>query len=314
MSGADQTILAQAADWHIASTRDDMDWDGFTRWLEADPRHSAAYDEVALADAALSTHGAPLASKSPAANDDEAAGSHRPFVAGWKRWTSFAVAASLAALLAMPWLGSAGPAIYTTTAATQSITLDDGSQIILAPHSRLEVDGAQQQKLALEGGAWFDIRHNPGRPMSITAGDLQVSDIGTSFDIQESAGQVRVAVSEGKLTVSSQAFAKPIDLPVGRSLTFDPAGGKVTVRPVRTEDAGAWRNGRLTYESASLGLVAADLARYAGITVTVDKSLRDRRFSGTLIVGNGDEAVRDLAQLMGVGLTGSDGVYRLVAR
>ena len=39
--------------WHLASCRDDMDWDGFTLWLEADPRHRAHYDEITLTDAAL---------------------------------------------------------------------------------------------------------------------------------------------------------------------------------------------------------------------------------------------------------------------
>ena len=38
MVRADQSILEQAAAWHAACARDDMDWDGFTAWLEADAR------------------------------------------------------------------------------------------------------------------------------------------------------------------------------------------------------------------------------------------------------------------------------------
>lgn len=318
MNGADETIIAEATDWHLASARDDMDWDGFTRWLEADVRHRTAYDEIVLADAALAEHGAMAAMQPAAANDDTIGYADDEAVAApdsiaWHRWGGLAIAASLALVLALPWIGPGGPTTYATEAASRAIALQDGSQIVLAPHSRLEIaDG--ERRIALSGAAWFDISHRPSRNLAITAGDLELRDIGTRFDVQETGGQVRVAVAEGHVRVASAAFDRPIDLSGGRGLTYDPRGGAVTVRDVRSEDAGAWRSGRLTYDAAPLVLVAADLARYTGVQVVVDKTLQDRRFSGTLIVGNGEAALRDLAQLMGLGLVGSNGAYRVTAQ
>ena len=49
-------IIEQAAAWHVASSDDAIDWDGFTAWLEADPRHRTAYDEIALTDAVVLDH------------------------------------------------------------------------------------------------------------------------------------------------------------------------------------------------------------------------------------------------------------------
>jgi transmembrane sensor len=51
-----------------------------------------------------------------------------------------------------------------------------------------------------------------------------------------------------------------------------------------------------------LELVVADLARYAGVKVTVAEGLRGRQFSGTLVIRDGEAALRDLAQLMDIEL------------
>ena len=43
-------IYEAAARWHQAQARDDIDWDAFAAWLDADPRHRDAYDDIALLD------------------------------------------------------------------------------------------------------------------------------------------------------------------------------------------------------------------------------------------------------------------------
>jgi transmembrane sensor len=48
-------IYEEAAGWLVRQQDDAMDWEGFTLWLEADPRHRAAYDDLALLDADLDT-------------------------------------------------------------------------------------------------------------------------------------------------------------------------------------------------------------------------------------------------------------------
>ncbi|MDD3797585.1 MAG: FecR domain-containing protein [Novosphingobium sp.] len=306
-------IIEQAAAWHAASARDDMDWDGFTEWLEADPRHRTAYDEVALADALVDEHRADLL----AAEETEETGEVVPLrraAFGWRGWAGVAIAASLVAVLSLPQLLHSAPDIYQTGDTAQQIALEDGSSVLLAPHSRLSIDGRHQERMALAGGAWFDIRHDPSRPLEIAAGDMRISDIGTQFDVQADHGQVRVEVADGEVKVAGQALAQPIRLAQGRSLLFDSGRGTVMVSPVKAEDIGEWRAGRLSFDSAPLTLVVADLARYAGVNVTLSDALRDRRFSGSLVIGDGETALRDLSQLMDLELVrGPDG-YRVEQR
>jgi transmembrane sensor len=303
MNGADERISQQAADWHVASALDDMDWDGFTMWLEADPRHRSVYEEIALSDALLSDRREQLPL---AVEKAEPEALHR-----WRLWIGGALAASLAAVIVIPQLTAPAPQTFTSEDASRAIALRGGSQVFLAPHSRLTIGGRHAEELALDGGALFTIRHDPNRTLSIAAGGLEIVDVGTRFDVQTGGDDVRVEVSDGEVELRGDALGKPVRLPAGRRILFDPAHGVATVAAVSARDVGEWREGRLTYDATPLSLVAADLSRYAGVTVTVSPPLAGRRFSGTLSIHDGETAVRDLAQLMGLQVSRRGGAYRL---
>lgn len=311
-----EAILARAAQWHLASEHDDMDWDGFAAWLEADPRHRTAYDEIALTDAALADNVAAVAAAQPAAgalplaaNDEDEA---PPVRRRWAAWGGAAIAASLAALLLVPQFIAPDPQLYTTGSEGQTIALADGSRIDLAPHSRLTVEGRGEDRLALEGGAFFAIPHDPSRQLVIEAGGVAISDIGTRFDVQATPGRVRVAVTEGEVSLSAPMLAKPVQLGAGRGFRLDRRAGTATTSALQGNEAGAWREGRLSYAGEPLALVAADLARYAGVKVELAEGIENRHFSGTLAVDDGEAALRDLAQLMGLAVERAGAGYRLV--
>lgn len=304
MTGQDE-ILDSAAAWHAASTDDAMDWDGFTRWLEADPRHRLAYDEIALADAAVVEHRDALRRAEPA-ND---VGS-RSFVRPRLAWAGSAMAAALVAVLAISPLMRDPMTAYTTLDASRTITLQDGSQVILAPHSRLETRSGDT-RLALAGGAYFAVPHDPSRRLEIAAGPVTISDIGTRFDVQASAEDVRVAVAEGQVIAGAAALDRPLRIAAGQALSIDGKAGTATMRSVVPASVGGWRQAQLTFNDTALTLVVADLERYVGVHVAIPKNLRDRRFSGSLNIRDGNAAARDLAGLMGLALRADGSGYRL---
>jgi transmembrane sensor len=106
-------------------------------------------------------------------------------------------------------------------------------------------------------------------------------------------------------------LTKPVQLVAGRRLQFDSAASRAVVSDIEAQAVGEWREGRLTYDSAPLQLVASDLARYAGTDLVVPDALAQRRFSGTLFIGDGDSAIRDLAQLMELEVHRDGDAYRL---
>jgi transmembrane sensor len=317
MSDEDR-IVSEASAWHVAGQRDDMDWAAFTNWLEADARHARAYDEIALADALIDRHRtALLAAARLGSISDEAPADARPPHRGprWRLPAGLALAASLAgaAILLAPQLLNR-PQVFETREESRRIALGDGSAVTLAPHSRLTISGTDEGELTLAGGAWFDIRHNPDRELAITAGQAQIRDIGTSFDVQAKAKSVRVAVLEGHVTVASEMLAQPIRLERGRSLLFDGEQGSALVRSSPVAEIGGWRRGRLSYDDTPLPLVLDDLSRYAGVRAALGESLRERHFSGSLVIDDGDVAIRDLAEVMDLELSRSESGYGLRER
>jgi len=289
MNQSDQ--MQEAVAWHAALAHDDADWDGFTAWLEADPANQAAYDIVALSDALADEHRETLVGLL-------AAPAPKPW---WRRRglvsgaLGGAIAASLTALLVVPAVrGPETQRWQTKVGESRTIAFADGAQATLAPGTKLAATGGQ---LTLEGTAFFAIRHDPSRPVAITANGVTVSDVGTRFDMAADKDGVRVAVAEGEVAVA----------PLGQAAVPVTAGHRVLVAGSRVEtglaaagDVAAWRGGRLVYDRVPLSLVAADIARYAGGRVTVDPGDADRRFSGAMAIGDRVTMARSLAVLMGL--------------
>lgn len=303
-------IFEQAAAWHVASAGDDMDWDGFTAWLEADPRHGDAYDQIALGAAMLDDHAATLRAAFSAAEAENEHTPSAPKPRGWRTWGGMAIAASLVAVIAVQSLHDDPASIYATQLTGQHIALADGSTIELAPHSRLAVED-DGRNLSLEGRAYFIIRHDPKRVMMVQAGPVQISDIGTEFDVQTAHQTVRVEVGDGRVAVTSAQLHQPIELGRGGALVLDVTEGTAEISESNTGDAGAWRNGRLVYSDAPLALVAHDLKRFTGLELAIADGVKRQRFSGTLVISDGEKSITDLARIMGLDLRRTDRGYRI---
>ncbi|MEA3012528.1 MAG: transrane sensor [Sphingomonadales bacterium] len=291
--GAHHDIQAEAIAWHIRLRNGGAaDWDAFVRWLEGDPARSAAYDAVALADAALT----PEAFAAPAANDDE----EGRWSTG-RRWaTALAAAAALflLGLIAMPWL-TAGPDRYeVATAAGQHRTapLGDGSSVQLNGATRLILDRNDPRFAELVAGeATFSVRHDAAHPFVVVAGDHRVQDAGTTFNLIRDRGRFTVAVIEGSVVYDRGGAAVP--LAAGQTLRADQAGRPVVGREDPQAMTG-WQRGQLSYRAAPLETVAGDLSRSLGVEVAIDPELMALPFTGSVRVDR--DAVTSLASALGL--------------
>lgn len=298
MSGTKTTpapIREQAIAW-AAATRDPdfVDWDGFTDWLEADPAHARAYDEVqfALEEADAVLAALPETAPEPAAaNDNPPAG----WLVGRRAWLGGAVAAALVlALTSVLWLLPSGGAIYETAPGeTRLIALGDGSRVELAGGSRLAVEGERAARLEA-GQALFTIRHDAARPFVLDAGGARLVDAGTVFDVRLAGETLDVAVSEGAVVVAPDAQA--IRLDAGMRAVRE--GGRYRVAAVDPAGVGEWRRGRISFENAGLAEIAAELSRATGLRFTADES--DTRLSGSIAVDAVRADPRALEALLGV--------------
>lgn len=308
-----ERIWEEAAVWLARQKDDAMDWDGLTAWLEADPRHREAFDEVSLIDADLNEHRDAIWNVEQTAVPTAANDARWTQWGRWAGWAGGAVAAGVALVLALQPEPNGVPMQDYRASARKSaeIALADGTQITLAPASHLTVQG---EKLALAGTGYFEVLHKPGRTLVVRAGDFEVSDIGTRFSIGNEADGVRVEVAEGTVAVASARMAKRISLSAGHGLIADTAGGTVRLTQIQPTAVASWRTGKLQFDQMPLALVARDVSRYSGYKVTVDPVIADRPFSGVIAIDDGGSPGATLAQILALDARPVEGGVRLEPR
>jgi ferric-dicitrate binding protein FerR (iron transport regulator) len=209
-----------------------------------------------------------------------------------------------------------------------SLVLADGSRVVLAPGSTLEIAagyGAERRELTLRGVAHFVVRHDAARPFVVRAGAARVRDVGTAFVVRSDAGAdgrtVAVSVTEGVVALApadaaggatrgaapgasdAAAAAAEHELRAGDRGTLAPDGAVRVARGGATPDDVAWMQGRLVYRAAPIAEVRADLRRWYGVELQLaDPALAGRHLTLTIADEPVDEVLRAIALALGATL------------
>jgi len=288
---------ARAIEWHIRlRDGDDETWDAFADWLAEDPVHAEAYDLVERTDLAIE----PLL-PSIVIREGDVEHAAPPERRAWPmRLIAGGLAASLAIVLGVTLIprGSDRYEIATRAGERRVVTLAGGTQVTLNGATRMSFDRDDPRFAALASGeAFFQVRHDSSRPFRLEVADKIVEDAGTAFNVVHQAGEVRVAVAEGKIIYNPGREGIPLD--AGQALVDQDSATEISVTKVATESVGTWQTGALTYAAAPMSRVAADLERALGVKIIVTPPLSSRPFSGTIIL---DKSGTDQFRRLGLAL------------
>ena len=154
--------------------------------------------------------------------------------------------------------------------------------------------------MTFEGRGNFEIRHDPTRPIMIRVGAYEIRDIGTRFEIVSGEGMLRVAVTEGRVALREVGGTVEREVGAGQMLAVSAPGAPVERAAIQVGTIDGWRRGALVYDEMPLGLVVADISRYAARPIELDPAVRSRRFSGVIAPGGGAAMVAALTQLTGL--------------
>ncbi len=289
----DQALRDEAAAWAVRTGDPAFDdWEAFTDWLERDPAHARAYDEVvfAVGEAAVALPSAP-----DAGNDDE------PVMPARRRWLGGALSLVLVGVAALGvWqLRGGTETIETAPGEVRIVALDGGGTIALAGGSRIVLDRDDRRAASLEQGqALFTIEHDASAPFTLEVGDDRIVDVGTVFDVARTATGMRVAVSEGAVVLNPRAENARVS--PGQVLSRNAAAGSYAITPVALDQVGEWLQGRLTFQDASLEDIAAELSRATGTAFVASPGAGDQRVSGSIALDGVRRDPRTVGDLLGV--------------
>jgi ferric-dicitrate binding protein FerR (iron transport regulator) len=187
--------------------------------------------------------------------------------------------------------GNSATVIHTPYAQTKKITLPDGSTAILNANSTLRyMDNWQQthkREVWLTGEAYFEVRKKPewsNARFSVLTDSLHVEVLGTTFNVNNRRGKVKVVLNTGKVQLKSAGSntdtltMQPKDL-----VEFSSAGKVFLKKKVNPEEHSSWRNHKLIFNETSLQEIASVLEDNYGLTVVFkEPGFYERKFTGAI--------------------------------
>lgn len=273
--------LAEAAEW-LQRLQEEDDAGTVEQWLEwcaRDPANQRAFDGIAAAWHATATV--------------QEAPPRRGF-----SWLAMAagIAALAVALTLAGWL-TFRPAEAEAVRLVKSLQgeilrtgLPDGTIMELGGQSEAQVAYARQwRRVHLhQGQMYVTVAHDRGRPFVVHAGELEVTALGTAFDVRRQAASTAVTVTEGSVEVrlndaGQGADLRPavIRLAAGEQLLHEHGGGLSSPRRVDVALSTSWRSGVLGFVDEPLAQVIATLNRYAAREILIG----DREVAGLTFTG-----------------------------
>jgi transmembrane sensor len=189
------------------------------------------------------------------------------------------------------------------------VALADGSAVALNGGTRIFVGGGRERSVELVAGeATFTVRHDERRPFEVRVGGHVVRDVGTVFNLLSDQGRFSLEVIEG--TVLFDPAGAATRLSAGQVLRSEGENQIVTAGDPKS--LAGWRTGQLSYDSTPLAAVISDLSRSTGAAVSLDPSLEQIPFTGSIrIEADRRVTVQRLAEALGVVAVRRDGGWRL---
>lgn len=293
LSSGERDAIRQASQWYVrltgeaASERERRAWQ---QWLAADPQHLRAWQRIEAVQQRVGQVPGQLA----AGTLNSAAQSRRQLL------RSVVLLVSVGGVAALGWRSEPRQRLSadyrTAVGERRSITLADGSQLLLNTSTVLDMRFDAQQRLLvlLAGEVLVTTAPDPaGRPFRVATAHGQVRALGTRFTVFSDDTGSQVAVLEKAVEVNTPGHA-PVRLEAGQRTRFDARG----VQPVFANDAavGAWARGRLISLDRPLGDLLTELGRYRSGWLNCDPSIAGLKVSGAFSLDDTDQALAALEQ------------------
>ncbi|MBE9462218.1 FecR family protein [Dyadobacter subterraneus] len=174
---------------------------------------------------------------------------------------------------------------------TISIQLSDGSKLWLNSGSTVRFPKIFTQKLReitlVNGQAFFDVVHESKRPFVVRTKTLDVTVLGTSFDVKayDNDGQSKVTVKSGKVGVSlhNQPGKPAVMLLPEKQIIVQNKKSEIKISEISPPAIAPWKDNRNVLEDEPLSEVFHALERKYNQHIVVEKkALEEEKISITL--------------------------------
>ena len=188
----------------------------------------------------------------------------------------------------------------------KSITLTDGTKVILNSGSKLTVAGnynISRRDVILEGEGYFDVVHDAQKTFTVHTAKINIKDIGTIFNVKAYATDKTTEASLIKgaveITLNNKTKSKILLNPNNKLVLLnnkdlDVAEGKKAVKELfvvrnvtKNTDGNSvaetdWTQNKLTFSDQPFDEIAAEMERWYGVKINIiNPDVKNYRFTAT---------------------------------
>ncbi|BDZ73899.1 protein FecR [Methylophaga marina] len=289
--------INQACVWAARLWADDVseqDKQAFQDWLDADPIHQKAWQQVVNLQQQFN------------AVPDRRIGSqvlqHRPGMSRRQLLTVVGIGVGVGAMGVQHWgpLSVPGTRYATAKGEIRHWQLTDGTTLALNTNSKVDVDyDADTRKIILHyGEIAIDTGKDP-RPLTIVSRDGLLEPLGTRFNVQQSELETQLKVFEGRVRITpTETTNIHTIVPAGEGVNFSAVQ---IAQPFHADPASnLWQEGKLAVADMPLDEFVHQLTRYRSGMIRVSPELKRLTITGIFSVQDTDRVLEQLSEILPV--------------
>ena len=222
----------------------------------------------------------------------------------WRAAAVLVLGFGLSYLAWQQWLRQDMVHIVTQLNPQQEILLPDGTKVWLNRNSKLSYPQkfeSANRSVQLVGEAFFEVKRNEAQPFVITAGDVAVKVLGTSFNVKTGVDSSEVIVATGKVAFYPlENQQQQIILTPDEKGVFNEKSGQIIKKQNTDPNLLAWKTGKLIFENTPMAEVIKTISAFFNKNVELgDPNLAGCRINTTFDSQPLEEILEELSLLLG---------------
>lgn len=178
------------------------------------------------------------------------------------------------------------------------LTLSDGTRVWLNAGSSITypLRFSDERRVTVRGEVFFEVAHDARHPFIVTAGDAELTVLGTSFNVTAYADEERIETTLVTGSVRVKSRQTSVVLSPGQQAGINALSGDIKISEVNVEACTMWRRGLLVFYDEPLRDICRKLERWYNVKIdTSSPSLDGVLYTGMI---KRHETLNTIADLM----------------
>jgi len=191
-----------------------------------------------------------------------------------------------------------------------TVTFPDGSRAVLNENSEVAFleEFGEIREVNFSGEAYFDIQKSE-KPFVIKMGEVNVRVLGTAFNLISTTDEIQVLVAHGLVALEKGSSTKNIQN--GELGILNLKSMEISVDTTPPSNIMSWRNGKFSFQEATLEVVTEELAKYYDVTFKVPTKLKNCKITANFNNESLKEVLGILEAILSVSITEDNSIVKI---